>query len=131
MAEAATFREWVASRERVSDGRGTRQWVLQGESGITAWLRTAADSEIGRFDVIADISATDLTGQLIDAASARLSERSLLLTLVPDFAIGVVEGLRERGYTEQGEYVVLVKRTVRPIPVAEPARTAPVQIFPA
>jgi len=132
MTEAATFREWTASRERISPNRGTRQWVLQDQDGVAAWLRTAADGELGRFDVVADVAATGLLDNLIDAACARLAEQSLLLTLVPDFAVAVVDRLRQRGFTEQGEYVVLARRTVRPIPVAEPAKAAaPVQIFPA
>jgi hypothetical protein len=132
MAEAATFREWIASRERISPNRGTRQWVLQDQDGIAAWLQTAADGELGRFDVVAGVTAAGLWDDLIDAACARLAEQSLLLTLVPDFAVGVVDRLRQRGFSEQGEYVVLVRRTVRPISIAAQAKAAaPVQIFPA
>lgn len=130
-AEAATFREWSASRERISPNRGARQWVVQTEQGVSGWLRTAADGELGRFDVMVDVAATGLLDQLIDAALARLSEQSLLLALVPDFAVGIVERLQQRGFQERGEFVVLVRRTVRPIEVAEPARAVPVQIFPA
>ncbi len=130
-AEAATFREWSSSREKISPNRGTRQWVFQTADGISGWLRTAADGELGRFDVIVDVAATDLLDKLIDAALVRLSEQSLLLTLVPDFAVGVVERLQQRGFQERGEFVVLARRTVRPVEIAEPARAAPVQIFPA
>jgi hypothetical protein len=130
--EAATFREWTASRERISPNRGTRQWVLQDTNGIAGWLRAGADGEVGRFDMMVDVAATGLLDQLIDAALARLSEQSLLLTLVPDFAVGVVDRLQQRGFEERGEFVVLAKRTVRPIEVAETAAAAaPVQIFPA
>jgi hypothetical protein len=131
MAEAATFREWVASRERVSSSRGTRQWLLQDDKNTVAWLRTSTDGEYGRFELMAAISAGDCLGSLVDAACARLTEQSLLLTLVPDYAAGIAERLKERGFSEQGEYVVLVKRTARPIAIVEPARAAPVQIFPA
>jgi hypothetical protein len=130
-AEAATFREWAASREKMSAGRGTRQWVTQTEQGIVGWLRTAADGELGRFDVMVDVAATDLLNSLIDAALVRLSDQSLLVTLVPNFAVGVVDRLQQRGFQERGEFVVLARRTTRPIPVAEPAHAAPVQIFPA
>jgi len=129
-AEAATFREWTASRERISANRGTRQWVAQTDNGIAGWLRTAADGGLGRFDVMVDVAAAGLPDQLIDAALARLTEQSLLLTLVPDFAVGVVDRLQKRGFQERGEFVVLSRRTVRPIEVLEPARAAPVQIFP-
>jgi hypothetical protein len=132
MAEGATFREWVASRERISPNRGTRQWILQDQEGTAAWLRTAADGELGRFDVMADVNANDLLDQLINAACTRLTEQSLLLTLVPDFAVGLVGRLRQHGFTEQGEYVVLARRTVRPIELTEAVPAAvPVQIFPA
>jgi hypothetical protein len=132
MAEAATFREWSASRERISPGRGTRQSVLEGPGGAVAWLRTAADGELGRFDIMAGVDANDALEPLVDTACARLSEQSLLLTLVPDFALGLTTALRNKGFSEQGEYIVLSRRTVRPIVEVEPAPAAvPVQIFPA
>jgi hypothetical protein len=128
--EAATFREWTASRERISPTRGARQWVLQDKDTVVGWFRTAPDGELGRFDVMVDVAATALIDPLIYAALSRLSEQSVLLTLVPDFAVGIVDRLRERGFTERGEFVVLAKRTVRPIELAEPvSAAAPVQIF--
>jgi hypothetical protein len=129
--EAATFREWLASRERASPTRGTRQWVIEGAGRIDGWLRTAADGEVGRFDLLADPSAPELLEPLIDLARARLSEQSALLTLAPAFAEGLCERLERRGFTDQGEFVVLARQTTRPVAIPELAPAAPVQSFPA
>ena len=129
--EAVTFREWLAARERVSPPRGTRQWVLEREGQVAGWLRTAAVGELGRFDLIADPAAPELLDHLIDEALARLREQSTLLTLAPEFAVGLRERLERRGFAQRGEFVVLVRRTTRPVPMAELAPATPVQTFPA
>ena len=129
--EAVTFREWLAARERVSPPRGTRQWVLEREGQISGWLRTAAVGELGRFDLLADPAAPELLDHLIDAALARLRAQSTLLTLAPEFAVGLRERLERRGFAQRGEFVVLVRRTTRPVPMSELAPATPVQTFPA
>jgi hypothetical protein len=121
--EAPTFREWMASRERISSGRA-RQWVAERDGEIKGWLRLAADGELGRFEVIAE--PLDLLDRLIDATLARLSEQSSLLTLVPEFARGLRERLEARGFEERDSFVVLARRTTRPIEVAELAPVVPV-----
>ncbi len=129
--EAATFREWLAARERVSPPRGTRQWVIERDSRIAGWLRTAAVGELGRFDLMADPSAPDLPDLLLDAALARLEEQSALFSLVPEFAMALCERLEHRGFVQQGEFVVLARPTVLPVPVPELApRRVGVQTFP-
>lgn len=128
--EAATFREWLASRERISSSRA-RQWVVEGEGGLTGWLRATADGEVGRFDVLADASVSELLDPLIDAALARLSEQSALLTLVPEYDANLRERLERRGFAERGRFVVLVRRTARPVAVPELAPATPVRTFPA
>ena len=129
--EAPTFREWLAARERVSPPRGTRQWVLEREGRLAGWLRTAAVGELGRFDLLADPAAPELLDHLIDAALGRLREQSTLLTLAPEFAVGLRERLERRGFAQRGEFVVLVRRTTRPVPMPELAPATPVQTFPA
>jgi len=128
--EAATFREWLASREAISPSRGTSQWALEHEGEIAGCLRVAADGEVGRFDLLADPSAPELLDALIDAALARLSEQSQLLTLVPEYARPLLERLEEREFEEREAFVVLARRTTRPVPVAERAQAAPVHSLP-
>ena len=129
--EAATFREWLAARERVSPTRGAYQQVAEGDGRIAGWLRAATAGEIGRFDLMADPSMPELLDPLIETALARLHEQSTALTLAPEFAVGLRERLEERGFTEQGEFAVLARRTTRTVAVQQLAPVAPVQFFPA
>jgi hypothetical protein len=129
--EAATFREWLAARERVSPTRGAYQQVIERSGRIVGWLRAAATSEIGRFDVMADPSLPELLDPLIETALARLHEQSALFALAPEFAAGLRERLEERGFAEQGEFAVLARRTTRTVAMPQLAPVAPVQFFPA
>jgi hypothetical protein len=123
--EAATFREWTAARERLSPG-ATRQLLAERGGRMAGSLRAAADGELGRFDVMADAAQPELLDGLIDAALERLAGQPALFTLVPEFAPALRERLKERGFEAQGEFVVLARRTVRPVAAPEfaPATTA-------
>ena len=125
--EALTLHEWLAARERVAPPRDARHWVLERQGQIAGWLRTAAVGELGRFDLLADPAAPELLDRLIDAALTRLREQPALFTLVPEFANALRERLEERGFDQQGEFVVLVRRTTRPVPAPQlaPATPAP------
>ena len=129
--EAPTFREWIASRERISPSRGARQWLVERDGDAHGWLRLAADGETGRFELMADTSAApELTDTLIDAALSRLSEQSALLALVPEFAAGLRERLEARGFEERAAFVVLARRTTKPVAVAELAPAVPAPTVP-
>ena len=125
--EAATFPEWKAARERMSPPRRAHQRVMSQGGRIGGWLRTAADGELGRFELMADPSAPELLDQLIDAALARLAEQPALFTLAPDFAPGLRERLAGRGFVERGEFIVLARRTTRPVRMSELAPATGVQ----
>jgi len=130
--EAPTFREWLASRERITPSRGGRQWLVERDGDAHGWLRLAADGETGRFELMADASAApELTDALIGAALSRLSEQSALLTLVPEFAAGLRERLEARGFEERAAFVVLARRTTKPVAAAELAPAVPVPTVPA
>ncbi len=128
--EGATFREWLAARERVSPARGTRQWVMERDGGIVGWLRVAADGELGRFDLMADPIAPELMEQLVDVTLARLREQTALYTLVPEFAPALRQRLQERGFVDRGQFVVLARQTARPVRVPKLAPAAPAQTSP-
>lgn len=130
-AEAVTFREWLAARERISPTRGMYQRVIEHDGRVVGWLRAAATGEAGRFDLMADPEPPELVVALIDAAIARLHEPAALYTLVPEFATALRERLIGRGFVEQGEFALLARRTVRTAPAPELARVAAVQFFPA
>jgi hypothetical protein len=116
--EAATFREWQATRESIA-ARGTQQRVLEDGGKLIGWLRTAASGDAGRFDLMADPERPDALETLIDAAIARLRGQPALLVLVPDFAPGLAERLARRGFADRGEFVLLARRLVKPVVVPE------------
>lgn len=125
--EAATFREWQAARERVSPKRGTQQRVLELDGKLVGWLRTAADAELGRFDMMADDDDAILDA-LIQETLDRLSAQSALLTLVPQYATGLIRRLEDCGFVDQGEFVVLARRTTKTVDLPQVAPKA-VQTF--
>jgi hypothetical protein len=127
--EAATFREWQSARERVSPRRGTQQRILEIDGRIAGWLRTAADGEVGRFDLMADPADSEILDALIDGAVGRLSEQSALFTLVPLFATSLGQHLEDRGFAEQGDFTVLARRTTKTVDLPKLAPKA-VQSFP-
>ena len=127
--EAATFREWTATRERVSPPRGARQTVLERQGRVVGWLRLAAVGELGRFDLMADPAQPELLDELIEAALARLEQPSRLLSLVPEFATGLRERLERRGFVERGEFLLFARRTTRTITAPEIAGTAQAETF--
>ena len=123
--EAATFREWLAARERLSPPRGTRQTVIEHGGRIVGWLRHAAIGELGRFELVADPAEPQLLDDLIDAALQRLSEQSSVFSLVPEFATGLLGRLEHRGFVEQNEFIVLARRTTRTTRAPELAPATP------
>ncbi len=124
--EAATLREWLAAQERLSAPRGTRQRVIERDGRIVGWLRTAVAGELGRFDLMADPARPELLDALIDAAFVQLADQSAAVTLVPEFAAGLREGLTCRGFVEQDEFIVLARQTTSVVRVPQLAPAAPV-----
>lgn len=122
--EAATFREWTAARERLAS-RAARHDVIDRGERLAGSLRTATDGELGRFDVMADPAAPELLDGLIDAALERLGRQPRLFTLVPEFAPGWRERLEQRGFVAEGEFIVLARRTMKPVPTPEFAPATP------
>ncbi len=109
--EGATYREWQAGLE--SWGARTTDLVLEEDSVITAWVRVSR-GPVRRFSVLSrseSVTATDF----VRAALSRLSYRPGTLSLVPEHNPAVVRALREAGFVEAGEFVVLAKRLARPV----------------
>jgi hypothetical protein len=129
--EAATFGEWQAARERVSPPRATRQAILEHEGRIAGWLRSGVDGDAARFDVMADPGHPETLDIVVDAALARVAAQASAFSLVPVFALGLRDRLLAADFEERGEFVVLARRTVRPVRVPQLAPVAPVQVIPA
>jgi hypothetical protein len=110
--EAATFAEWLAAQERHWLARRSTQLVLERDAYLGAWIRAAADGDIGRFDLLVHPRELDLLGPLLMAALARLSGQGMLLTLVPEYQEPLARLLDRLGFERQDQYVVMAKRTI-------------------
>jgi hypothetical protein len=109
--EGATFAEWLAAQERHWLTRRSTQLVLDRDGYLGAWIRAAADGDIGRFDLLVHPRELDLLELLILAALARLSSQGVLLTLVPEYEEPLARLLKGMGFERQDQYVVTAKRT--------------------
>jgi hypothetical protein len=110
--EAATFAEWLAAQERHWLTRRSIQLVLERDGYLGAWIRTAADGDVGRFDLLAHPRELDLLEPLLIAALARLPGQGILLTLVPEYQEPLARLLESTGFERQDQYVVMAKRTM-------------------
>ena len=109
--EGATFAEWLAAQERHWLTRRSTQLVLDRDGYLGAWIRAAADGDIGRFDLLVHPRELDLLEPLLLAALARLSSQGFLLTLVPEYEEPLARLLERMGFERQDQYVVMAKRT--------------------
>jgi hypothetical protein len=110
-AEAATFAEWLAAQERHWLTRRSAQLVLGRDGYLGAWIRTGADGDIGRFDVLVHPREMGLLEPLLLAALARLQGQGILLTLVREYEEPLARLLSRLGFETKGQYVVMAKRT--------------------
>jgi hypothetical protein len=109
--EGATFAEWLAAQERHWLTRRSTQLVLDRDGYLGAWIRAAADGDVGRFDLLVHPRELDLLEPLLLAALARLSSQGVLLTLVPEYDEPLARLLKRMGFERQDQYVVMAKRT--------------------
>ena len=109
--EAVTFAEWLAAQERHWLTRRSAQVVLERDGYLGAWIRTAADGDIGRFDLLVHPRELKLLEPLLLAALARLSGQGIVLALVPEYEEPLARFLKRLGFEKQGQYVVMAKRT--------------------
>jgi hypothetical protein len=120
--EGITFKEWQAALEpwggRVSD------LVLEEDGAITAWARVM-QGNAGRLSVLSSSPSVSLD-DLIASAAARLAKSERMLSLVPEYDIGLSAAFERAGFTPIGNYLMMAKRLVRTAEelVPEPATTA-------
>jgi hypothetical protein len=111
--EGMTMSEWSAAQESLGK---TAQYVLEDEGRITGSVRLAGDGDLGRFDMIAAPAALD---ELIDVAQAKLANRKSVIAIVPEYQEDVARRLASRGFAPAEEFIVLARRTVRPVKEAQ------------
>ena len=126
-AEAATFAEWLAAQERHWLAHGATQLVMEEDGLLRAWVRAAAEGDIGRFDVLVHPRAEGHIDGLVQAGLSRLSGQGALLALVPDYQEPVARHLVRLGFQAGPEYALLARRTMVPVraPRLSPAGLKP------
>jgi len=111
--EAMTYAEWSAAQEHL--GR-TTHYVLERDGRVRGWLRVAGDGDVGRFDILGEQDALD---GLVEAALAKVVNRSAAYALVPDYDALLARRLEEAGFEPDDEFTVLCRRTVHAVKEAK------------
>jgi hypothetical protein len=111
--EGMTLTEWIAAQESLGK---TAQYVVEGDGRIEGLLRLAGDGDIGRFDVL---GADTVIDALVDAALAKLANRATIFAIVPEHQDHVARVISSMGFMPSDEYVLLARRTVRPVKEAK------------
>ncbi|MDP9235780.1 MAG: hypothetical protein M3P30_00020 [Chloroflexota bacterium] len=119
--EAMTFAEWAGAQESL--GR-TSQYVQESGGRVCGLLRVAGDGDIGRFEVLGEHDALD---DLIESGLAKVANRKLAYSVVPEYQEGVRVRLERAGFEAVEEYSVLARRTVR---LVKAPRLAPAVVKP-
>jgi hypothetical protein len=108
-AEAITFDEWKAARDRSWLVGHVSQQLTERDGQVVAWYRVATDGDRSDFDLLVH-PAERAREALFDVALGHIKgERAV--TLVPNAATGLVHSLVRRGFERGPEFVVLVMRT--------------------
>lgn len=111
-AEALTLREWLAIQPAPT--RGGREWVLESDGHLVAWLRVTRMVRCGWFDLLVHPDYQDLVEALVPFCLAQLGPRRAALILIPQFKTRLARAVQDHGGEEAGLYTALVRRlTVR------------------
>jgi hypothetical protein len=124
--EALNLREWVAMQER---GR-CRQFVLEKDGRVAAWLRLARHDGAGCFALLAARRHDAPLDDLLAIALNRLHDRRPIFCLVPEYEKALAARLPELGFQPAAEYMLLANRLVRPIEEAAPVPAGAHQPYP-
>lgn len=113
-AEALTFQEWRETRERGWDARGRREFLIERKGRVAAWLQIALSGRIGYLDLLVHPEEGGQAGPLLELGLRCLRGRFPILSLVPDYYAGITGLLKEKGFSEVGQFYSFVKQlTVR------------------
>lgn len=124
-AIAMTFEEWRAVQERRWLGRGGRELVACEGDKIRAVLQLSPG---GQFTLLVEPGAAASAEALYTASRAYFEDAERVLALQPACAGTPAALLRSHGYQLGDEYVLLARRTTRPVMEAIPhaaGRTVP------
>lgn len=108
-AEAATFGEWKAARDRSWLVGHVSQQVAERDGHAVAWYSSAIDADCAHFDLLIH-PAEPAREALFDVALRHIGSRRAM-TLVPNSASGLIQDLMRRGFERGPEFTSLVMRT--------------------
>ncbi len=109
-AVALTFDQWRDSQDGVQEN--TRQWVVECDDRITAWLSLPAPHRHGPAQMLVHPDHTGLVSGLINLALNSAGARSWLL---PDYQDYLRHYLQQRGLQAVANYTMLIKTVAVPV----------------
>ncbi len=106
-----TLDQWKDSREPAV-GR-YEESVLELDGDARGWFRTSVKSGRGRLELILHPDCASLTEDIVDFAARNLSRTKSVFIAEPDYGQTLEAALGRRGFTQGGEFAVLVKSIAR------------------
>lgn len=113
-ALAMMLEEWEAVQERRWLGRGSRELVAEVGGEVRALLRAAPG---GQLWLLAEPGADAAARALLAAVVPLFASAKRVMALLPDCASTPAGVLHAYGLTPDADYVLLVQRTARPLPL--------------
>ena len=108
-----TFDQWQETRDGDGGLRSRHQeWVAEEQGRLVAWLR------LSRRWVTVDVQGMthpDYPQRLYPALDFALAQPGIQRWLVPDYQEGVADRLRNRGFRQMAQYIMLVKPVAVPV----------------
>lgn len=120
--EAPTFQHWLATSERRMAGRTKHNYIVRHNDEAVAQIRVSRERGLVKMDICAHPSIAGQVPGLIDLACGFAGARRPIFCLVPSYATALEREIQRAGFTLDGEYVALVRRTATPLALAKPAR---------
>ena len=109
-AVAMTFDQWRDSQEGLQEN--TRQWVVECDDRITAWLSLPGSHRNGPAQLLVHPDHPELVPDLINLALNSAGARSWLL---PDYQDHLRSYLQQRGLQAVTNYTMLIKTVAVPV----------------
>lgn len=113
-ALAMMLEEWEAVQERRWLGRGSRELVAEVGGEVRALVRAAPG---GQLWLLAEPGADAAARALLAAVVPLFASAKRVMALLPDCASTPAGVLHAYGLTPDADYVLLVQRTARPLPL--------------
>ena len=108
-AQGMTFDQWRSSRER---GRGSREFVAEGDKGLDAWLRAVQHRRSAVAELAVRAGRENRAGELLDFGLGLMNGVDNARFLLGRHQTDVQSLLSERGFEVQREFVTMASSMV-------------------